>query len=162
MGDGDRITAAIFIIVVGFLLTMLFTSYEYIEETTSYEYYDIYYCTAPFGMVWLETDASASGAFIYIVGIYNYRTETQLVEIYNVKYLQNGGLKTKVFDAYEISVVPDGRFILEVKITNTTRHSGCLAFHGVSSKTTYSDWKIHIPELPRLNQTITKEWMFVK
>ncbi len=122
-----------------------------INEVTITEY-PIYHCTAPFGLIWIEE--SASGTLLFIVG--SYSATSTLTETYNVKAFDNNELFTKVFDATNVRVVPDGSFYLEERHTEqvTWDRNGKELFRYDRGKI----WLIHIPELPTLNQTISMEW----
>ena len=125
-----------------------------IDEVTITEY-SIYHCTAPFGLIWVEE--SSSGSFLFIVG--SYSSTSALTETYNVKAFANNELFTKVFDATKVRVVPDGAFYLEKQHTEqvTWDRNGKELFRYNRGR----KWLIHIPELPRLNQTISMEWAYV-
>lgn len=156
MDDEGKIIALIFIV----LLVGLGKAWYGIEtRTTIHEVtiteYPIYHCTAPFGLIWVEE--SASGRVLFIVG--SYSSTSALTETYNVKAFDNNELFTKVFDATDVSVVPDGHFFLEKQHTERVIYdrNGKEIFRYNEGKV----WLIHIPELPRLNQTISMEWTYV-
>lgn len=140
-------------------------------STTTIEHesrrFDIYHCTAPFGIIWVES--SADGCFLFIAG--SYSMDMALSEDYIVKYFSGEKLKTKIFKSTTTSVIPDGKFYLEQQwwVKRTYNMFGKLTRIDDSRKNDFEDkvedywdvWIIHIPELPKLNQTISKEWIFL-
>lgn len=127
-----------------------------VESETFYTCYDIYYVNAPFGIVWVET--TGSGSFLFMAGSLHLGSEVS--ETYIVKYLDNGELHTKTFDSTKIPIVPDGTFQLEYSERWETHERNLFGtnLRGPYDKT----YRIHIPQLPALNETISMEWSYVK
>jgi len=119
-----------------------------LNAKTEPEYFDCYRVTAPFGKLWVET----RGGFVMIMGTGVGSIRGSLDEAYIVKYYVGDEIHTVILDAEKTPVVVDGTFRLE-----RIEDSSTLAERDKSSYHTYK-YKIHIPILPLVNQTITYDW----
>ena len=132
---------------------------EYAEKTVEIEF-QIYVCTAPFGVLSRDLSGSISGQnsgfLTFNSGSFNGSIHGELEEKYIVKYLDGKLLKTKTFDAETTDIIIDGRFCLTCdKEIRYEKKNG----EWVESYTYLRDYdlELHIPELPKLgNTTIEK------
>lgn len=120
-------------------------------------FYEGYVMKAPFGVFATEGEGSIRGGsilfFSYIRGSFEYGME----EIYVIKFINNGELKTMKFNSEEIAVIPDGRFGLEELVYNEYKYEVESGYR-IRQYGQRQVYKIHIPYLPRVNQTITEDW----
>jgi len=116
------------------------------KETTQHE---IYYATLPFGFIYLEGDMG--GWFLGFSG------QLGVTENYNIKYMDNGQLKTLVFKAEETPLIIDGTFQVERTVYWKTYYIFFWRCHDQAPWLT--EYKIHIPCLPEVNQTLTETWV---
>lgn len=161
-----------FIVVVGIIFAVMIVGLSFtvpvrgdiIQQTKKYE---IYRCTAPFGILWVETDGM--GTFLFISG--SMTIDSELSESYIVKYM-DGDLKTLILKATETPVRIDGKFFLSEtwEISKDYNIHGQI-IHTYDGRNQHKDywgnplkheWIIHIPELPKVNQTVTYEWTGVE
>lgn len=140
--------------------------------------WNIYHITAPFGIIYVDIEGSGSILFS--------RITSNLEEVYIVKYIDGNLLKTLQFNTMETPLIVDGTFCLEHIITETAKYevgtgeNGSDRFIGWEddwlpdyeeranyTTPTWGDawytrkefWKIHSPELPILNSTMTKDYI---
>jgi len=129
---------------IGILLIVLLCQFISISSYES-KNYDLYYVSAPFGILWRDT----SGIFIFASGT----IQTDLKETYIVKYLVENQLYTMQFDANKNALIVDGSFILEERTEFIQRSHWLWGESMLKGKTTFY---IHIPILPPTNGTTTK------
>ena len=167
----DSVTKLFWVVVAGFVIfgaVSLSTAYAWTSEKIEYiyEYYPIYRCTAPFGVLSLEI--SGSGSFILASG--SFSIEGGLSEKYVVKYWDGDELKTQILSAESTSVIVDDTFQLELmywqevqyhKETGRRRVNGDSMTNDIDGEVEdyWHEWLIHIPLLPPPNETITTEWI---
>lgn len=146
MSDLDtfsKILIGILIFLMGGLITLVASAHRYNEAP---EYFDIYATTTPFGF--FSAQGEVSGGLFFFYG------SIRGSENYDVKYLQDGILRTVICNAEETDVIIDNTLRLE-RIENTRviwfwmwkieQHRGY-------------DYKIHIPYLPEVDP-ITEDWI---
>lgn len=125
-------------------------------------YYNCYRVTAPFGVFAIEGEGSISGFLIVFHGSFDF----EMTEKYVTKFFDGAELKTKIFNAEETSLIIDGTFRLEkleVRKWIHTKDGTPLREYNGGYKGSYDslvsrNWKIHLPFLPKTNQTTT-EWL---
>jgi len=76
-------------------------------------------------------------------------------ETYVIKYLVGNELRTKTFKANKMSLIVDGNFQLEKVFNRIYRRS--FGRDPVLQDEIIS-WRVHIPYLPELNATMTREF----
>ena len=84
------------LILAGFLGHDVHT--EEIEET-----YMIYSVDAPNGRYWIDSDAHGEGSWGLLGGYVTYDMKSDLTETYTLKYLDNGELKTLMFESTDLN-----------------------------------------------------------
>lgn len=114
------------------------------ETSITEVYHPIYTVTAPFGVIWVDTIGEISGGLFYTSGSMN----SYLSESYIAKYLDGNLLRTVTTNS---SIVVDGNFTLEEKITTTHLLNNFWNWNKTGKVVT--DWIIHLPSLPEVNQT---------
>lgn len=156
MSKWDKWKAGLAILIV-FLVGLFVTNLWAVKTTIDVNAveYPIYHVTAPFGILWIET--TGGGRFIFGCG--GFDIDSQMSEEYIVKYMAGNELRTKIFDATKVSVIPDGTFQLE----KVTRHENVRYLSGrIDQYNLGVTWYIHVPFLPKMNQTVTTEWSWTE
>jgi hypothetical protein len=114
------------------------------------EEYDMYYTDAPFGIYWIEADASMGGFLIFITG----RSDAELQLSYTTQYFVGKELHTEIFDADDINVVFDGTFRM-IKISRYATYYNRMG-ETWNGTLRFRRYRIHLPvENPPVNRTIT-------
>jgi len=134
----DYVLGAMCIVLVGSvgllgLLAVDLGLAAFYPQTT---YVNCYRVTAPFGVFGLD------GHFFFGSGAIN--TE----EVYSIKYFENGELKTLILDAEETPIIIDGTFRLERRYSRGP----------IFGSEIHVSYRLHLPFLPEINQTMTTEW----
>jgi hypothetical protein len=115
--------------------------------------YPIYKATLPFGVI--TTSGEIDGGFVFGTG--GFHGEMYSEETYYIKYFDGEELKSLSLDASETPLVVDGSFTLEV--TYMTRTSWILIWKITCYEDEVVGYRIHIPELPEVNMTLSEDWI---
>jgi len=117
---------------------------------TTIEYYEIYRVTCPFG-VW---HISSEGTALFFLTSFS----IDMRESYVIKYFdENRHLKTSILDSREADIVIDGTFRLE-RVTTTQYYNLLFLFPDILTHEV--KWIIHLPYLPKVNNTMTEDWIY--
>ncbi len=120
-------------------------------ETSTIEC-QIYKATLPFGVLEYRGKISGGGMLIGFIGIGSIYGELTGEEMYYIKYLKNNELYSVSLDAKRNRIIIDGKFMIEEVYETSHNRFGVTGVLLVG-------YKIHIPELPLVNNTMTQEWI---
>jgi len=81
-------------------------------------------------------------------------------ETYFLKYFDGDELKSLSLEADEVSIIVDGTFKLEEEIH--IRTSWFMTWKSEEECCWLTKYRIHIPYLPTINQTLTEDWQLGK
>jgi len=138
------------LIIVIFPIIQMVATLRWHNETT---YHEIYCATLPFGFIYLEGDMSGS----FFIGIGSVSGQVGMTENYNIKYIDEGQLKTLIFRAEEMPLIIDGTFQVEKTLYWKTSY---MYFWKTREDAPWlTEYQVHIPYLPELNQTLTEDWI---
>jgi hypothetical protein len=140
---------ALFVCIMGIISVFTTTHHDY------HEYLDIYKATVPFG----EFVQSGSLSGVMFFGFGSISGSFSGEEFYLVKYFDGEELNTLKLDAENVPLIIDGTFQLEI-ISSYASGTNLFIFKWTEKphRDTYPDYKIHIPYLPEVNQTMRSDW----
>lgn len=139
----------VFILIVGLASTFSTTYHDYNE------FLDIYRATVPFG----EFVQSGRLSGVVFFGFGGIRGSFSGEEFYLIKYFDGNEIKTLKLGAEKVPLIVDGTFQLEIISDYSTGKTFFIfPWSEKPSRDKYPRYKIHIPYLPEVNQTLTEDW----
>lgn len=133
------------IVIISALFAQTTTTHYYTTES-----HDVYYASAPFGILWRETE----GHFVFGCG----SIQTQLTETCTVKYMVGNELKTFNAKFGDITILVDGSFKFEQKNPMHRDQHWLWGTHEIPEIPIV--YVLHIPALPNINGT-TEQYTIV-
>jgi len=144
----EKTCAGLGVVVIFLLVSAVAT----VSHPTQIEYYEVYKATVPFGEF---ISSGELGGFMFF-GFGGVSGSLSGDEYYLVKYFDGEELKTLKLDAEDTPLIVDGTLRLEV-ISEPTIIRWFFIFKTVSEDM-FPDYRIHIPYLPEVNQTMREDW----
>jgi len=145
--------------VIGMIAIVLISSSVIILFVANFEtttiidtYHEMYTVTAPFGVIYVNQTGDMSGSLFYTKGSF----ESTLSETYIAKYMEGNQLRTITTNT---PIIVDGNFTLQEHITIIEYKNSI--YHEIKSNKTTTEWIIHIPSLPSLNQTLNNDYTII-
>ena len=152
--DDFTIKTIVFVIT----LAMFELSMSFIVSTVTYtDDLKIYSATLPFGV--FSVKGEIDGVYLFVAG--SVSGSISGAEIYSIKYLEGGQLKTLILDAEATPLIVDGTMIVERSHDRVGKIGGVSYMLGNRTPTRFENssytYKIHIPYLPE-HEPLTDDW----
>ena len=146
---------ALVVVFIGCICNVTY-SREYSSNT-----YPMYSITAPFGVIYTDTSGSVSGYNSLFFGSISGSMSTQASEDYVAKYMVDDRLYSITVEAKDNPIVVDGNFSITVNVYETytwNTYWDVPSLRDPRYEATFTKYVIHIPELPKIEQSLTKDY----
>ena len=149
MNKSDKIIIGIMIVFSILVISTAQTQGIY----NSYEFFEIYKATVPFGE--FVVSGSLDVSMFLFIGRVGGTIEGE--ESYLIKYFVGEELRTMNLDADLVPLIIDGSLQLEI-ISSYRTFRPFYVFEHMRRSNPAVTYKIHIPYLPEVNQTLKDDW----